>query len=350
MRAASLFLVLVTAHLLMIAGRPVPLSIWTVPAYLWQDILTAILFALIDRALPKSNIVWILYGLLVVYAAINVPIARVLSSPLTWPMMRAARGTLTDSIAYYVTPGNLLFPALVLAAGLLFPWFLKRTRFQASRRVALIAGVLILIGPVAVSRIETSGFHRNAFGALWPRLVAHTPGNGPGALRVSPFASERSADKLNKYRGAAVGHNVLLIALESTGAQYLKLYGAEEDPMPNLTQLASHSLTFDPAYTVYPESIKGLFSVLCSKYPAMDTPAETYVSVQTPCIAQALADAGYRTGLFHAGRFGYLGMEAVIRNRGFETLEDAGQIGGNVDSSFGVDEPACRRANASMDR
>src|SRR6185436_14255927 len=102
------------------------------------------------------------------------------------------------------------------------------TRFQASRRVALIAGVLILIGPVAVSRIETSGFHRNAFGALWPRLVVHTPGNGPGTLRVSPFASEKSADKLDKYRGAAVGHNVLLIALESTAAQYLKLYGAEE--------------------------------------------------------------------------------------------------------------------------
>jgi len=36
----------------------------------------------------------------------------------------------------------------------------------------------------------------------------------------------------------------------------------------------------------------------------------------------------------------YLGMEAVIRNRGFETLEDAGAIGGNVNSSFGVDEPA----------
>jgi arylsulfatase A-like enzyme len=36
----------------------------------------------------------------------------------------------------------------------------------------------------------------------------------------------------------------------------------------------------------------------------------------------------------------YLGMEAVIQNRGFGTLEDAGAIGGNVNSSFGVDEPA----------
>jgi arylsulfatase A-like enzyme len=33
-------------------------------------------------------------------------------------------------------------------------------------------------------------------------------------------------------------------------------------------------------------------------------------------------------------------MEAVIRHRGYEVLEDAGAIGGNVNSSFGVDEPA----------
>jgi arylsulfatase A-like enzyme len=53
-----------------------------------------------------------------------------------------------------------------------------------------------------------------------------------------------------------------------------------------------------------------------------------------------LAEAGYRTALFHSGRFGYLGMESIIRHRGYQTLEDAGDIGGNHNSSFGVDEPA----------
>ncbi len=33
-------------------------------------------------------------------------------------------------------------------------------------------------------------------------------------------------------------------------------------------------------------------------------------------------------------------MEAIIQNRGYATLEDAGDIGGNHRSSFGVDEPA----------
>src|SRR5437016_14306082 len=41
-----------------------------------------------------------------------------------------------------------------------------------------------------------------------------------------------------------------------------------------------------------------------------------------------------------SGRFRYLGMEAIINGRGYQTLEDAGDIGGNHKSSFGVDEPA----------
>jgi phosphoglycerol transferase MdoB-like AlkP superfamily enzyme len=56
-----------------------------------------------------------------------------------------------------------------------------------------------------------------------------------------------------------------------------------------------------------------------------------------------LKEAGYKTALFHSGRFMYLGMEAVVQNRGYEVLEDAGAIGGNLESSFGVDEPSTVR-------
>jgi arylsulfatase A-like enzyme len=110
--------------------------------------------------------------------------------------------------------------------------------------------------------------------------------------------------------------------------------------MPNLTRLAANAIVFERAYAVYPESVKGLFTALCSRYIGFQTPAESYGEFRCSSIAQHLASAGYRSALFHSGRFMYLGMEAVIRNRGFTTLEDAGTIGGNVNSSFGVDEPA----------
>jgi phosphoglycerol transferase MdoB-like AlkP superfamily enzyme len=171
-----------------------------------------------------------------------------------------------------------------------------------------------------------------------PRLHGVTP-SVPDDWRVS-VAAAKDLDDLSSLHGAMVGRNVVFISLESTGARYLRCYGATEDPTPNLTRLAETSLVFEHAYAVTPESIKGLFCVLCSRYAAFDTRGEDYATVRTPSIAQRLVDAGYRAALFHSGRFMYLGMNAVVQGRGFDPVEDAGAIGGNFNSSFGVDEPA----------
>src|SRR5439155_1384079 len=112
------------------------------------------------------------------------------------------------------------------------------------------------------------------------------------------------------------------------------------DVTPNGSALARDGVVFENAYSVYPESIKGLLSVLCSTYPALGTQAEIYAGAPCESLASALREHGYRTALFHSGRFGYLGMDAVVGNRGFQLLADAGDIGGRRESSFGVDEEA----------
>jgi phosphoglycerol transferase MdoB-like AlkP superfamily enzyme len=139
------------------------------------------------------------------------------------------------------------------------------------------------------------------------------------------------------------GRNVIVAILESTGARHLGAYGGVPDPTPNLTALASRSILFERAYAVYPESIKGLFATLCSRYPAFDTPPESYAWVPCASLPGTLAAAGYRTALFHSGRFAYLGMSAIVDHRGFGLLEDAGAIGGQVNSSFGVDDASTVR-------
>jgi arylsulfatase A-like enzyme len=83
--------------------------------------------------------------------------------------------------------------------------------------------------------------------------------------------------------------------------------------------------------------------VQCSLHPALDTLSETYGRDLGPALATVLRGRGYHTGLFHSGRFMYLGMDAAVRNRGYDTLEDAGAIGGDHDSSFGIDEPSAVR-------
>jgi hypothetical protein len=120
---------------------------------------------------------------------------------------------------------------------------------------------------------------RNAITALiGSRVPPVTASPEAGDWRRSPFPARYETADLSRFAGAARGFNVVLVSLESTAAQYLALYEAPNsgqlDAMPNLSALARHSVVFENAYAVYPESIKGLFSVLCSTFPAFDSRPE----------------------------------------------------------------------------
>lgn len=360
-QAACLLAVLLAAHGLALAGRDLPRAIWTPLAFIWQDVLTALLFHLACARIRRAA-AWAIYAVVVLYAALNVPVTRVLSTPLTWTMLRAAGGPLRDAVLHYATATNLVAMAIPLALSVVLPayvftqrargarsnWGFLNKRFSVfsvpSELVLTIAGAITIVGLFASSRIDTRGLDRNAFGALVataiPRVSAAA---GPDAdWRLSPFDTTRAAD-LSWLGGTMRGRNAVLVVLESTGARHLGLYGASPDPMPRLSELARESVVFERAYSVYPESIKGLFATLCSRYPAFDTAPETYAGVPCASIAATLGGAGYRTALFHSGRFEYLGMRSVIERRGFGILEDAGAIGGQVESSFGVDDASTVR-------
>jgi glucan phosphoethanolaminetransferase (alkaline phosphatase superfamily) len=349
MRAASLLLVFLAAKLAILWGHAEPFSGLALVAYAWQDAAVALVFAALDIGLEKlgatTRIAWAVYWAAAIYTAINIPVGRVVFTPLTWPMLRAARGPLADSMLEYVTAPNILLVVAMLAAAAGLPRLLARAPRQLARTALVCAMAAVLLGPVAGKRVDTRGMDRNVIAALLgsglPRAAACT---AEGDWRESRFPADGAAEDLARFAGSARGLNVVMVSLESTAAQYLPLYGGPDDGghdvMPNLSALARRALVFDNAYSVYPESVKGLFSVLCSTFPAFDSRPEEYEGVECNSVASVLADAGYRTALFHSGRFGYLGMEAIIRHRGYQTLEDAGNIGGNHNSSFGVDEPA----------
>jgi phosphoglycerol transferase MdoB-like AlkP superfamily enzyme len=339
LRGTCLLGVLLTARAAIMAGRPVPLSVWSPLAYLWQDVLIAVLFVIVDARLKRPRVGWTLYCGLVLYIALNVPVTRVLSTPLTWTMIRAARGALADAVVHYATFSNLIALATPLAAGAFLPRLLTGRRLRMSRTVAATALFIVALGPFATARIETGGLHRNAFGALAETTVTRVAARDAlDNWRSSPFEPSTVDADLTSLRGSMHGRNVVLVALESTGARHLGLYGSVADPEPNLTALARQSIVFERAYSVYPESIKGLFATLCSRYPAFDTAPEIYADLPCAALPATIKAAGYHTALFHSGRFMYLGMMSVIDRRGFDVMEDAGAIGGRVDSSFGVDD------------
>ena len=339
LRGACLLGVLLTARMAVLAGRSLPLSLWSPLAYAWQDILVAILFVAIDARLKRPRLAWTVYFGLALYVAVNVPITRVLSTPLTWTMYRAARGPLADAVLHYVTFGNLVALIIPLIAATALPALLKRHMLRLSGTALASALLVVVVGPLATSRVETAGLHRNALGALVATSIARVAAKGAvDEWRSTPFTQRASDVDLTPLRGSMRGRNVVLVALESTGARHLGLYGGTPDPAPNLTALARQSIVFERAYSVYPESIKGLFATLCSRYPAFDTPPEIYAEVPCTSLAASLHGAGYRTALVHSGRFNYLGMRSIIERRGFDVLEDAGAIGGSVASSFGIDD------------
>jgi Sulfatase len=342
-RALSLIVVLVVAKLLAIAGRDLPESIWMWPAFVWHDVAVGAAFWAIDRLLGRPGLMWAPYALIAAYAAVNVPVMRVLSSPLTVPMWRATRGPLTDSITSYVTATNLTLIAVVLGVAAATPLLIRRLPRVVRVALVVLAAVVLAAGPFAVRRVDTLGLHRNAITALVatsiPRLAARP---ASGDWRSSPL-TDRAGEDLTRYRGQIAGQNVVIVILESTAAQYLASYGARDDPTPALTALARQSIVFENAYAVYPESIKGLFALLCSRSPAFDVAAEVHANAPCDSLPRLLGAAGYRSALFHSGRFMYLGMSDVVARQGFDTLEDAGAIGGNLKSSFGVDEPSVVR-------
>ena len=349
----SLLTVLIVAKAIALAGHDVPLWWWSPIAFFWHDAAVVLGFGILSKAtaeLATRSAVAFVYAVLALYVALNVPVTRVLSTPLTWAMWRAARGPLSDSIAFYATWDNVLLTMTVVALAIGLPSIHRhgargfsrafaRLKARAPFAIAVLAA-FVALGPIAAQRVDTRGLERNAFTALiWTTMPrAHARAE---ADRWTTTGFEHTIDAdLTALGGAAAGRHIVMVSLESTAAQYLGLYGATPDVMPNLSALADDAIVFDHAYAVYPESIKGLFSVLCSSYPALDTAAESYDAAPCASIAAILGRRGYRTALFHSGRFGYLGMESMIRNRGYDRLEDAGDISGRHNSSFGVDEPS----------
>ena len=338
MKALSLLCVFIVARVVILTGFDLEWSFRTLPALLWEDAAFVLAFVIFERLVRSRHVVTGAYWLVALYVALNVPVMRLFSTPLTLPMLRATRGTLADSIGHHADLGNLLGISVVLATAVLAPMCLRRAVKDPGLRFCVAWGAVCLIGFWSSTGIPMSALQRNCILALI----------SSGREQVTPFAhgddwrktSSSELPALASWQGTAKGRNVVLILLESTGAQHLKFYGADLDPTPNLTRMAQSGIVFDHAYAAYPESIKGLFSILSSRYPAIETATENYRHIGKPSLAHALRREEYRTALFHSGRFMYLGMEDIIHERGYEQLLDAGAIGGRRESSFGVEEPA----------
>ena len=280
MRGLALFSAFVAARLVVVWGRPLEWTPLNLLACVGQDAAVAAAVAAADwlgsRFRFGKAVGITVFWAVVLYTAVNAVVARALSTPLTWPMLRAAGGPISDSIWFYANAraaGTFLFVGGAAALGL---WAWRRP--PEIVRVVAVTGlaVVAVAGTLAERRVDTHGLHRNAVVTLAASaLPAVRARAAERDWRHSTFANP-ARSSLEALRGAAAGMNVVLVGLESTGAQYLRTYGAAENVMPTLEALAQSAVVFDNAYAVAPDSIRSLFSVICSRYPAFDTAPEVY--------------------------------------------------------------------------
>lgn len=358
-RACCLVAVAAAAKLVLVSLRAAdgalvgPVSPFAPALLLYQEVWAALAVLVVDaglaaggRALRRpvlaDRLGWGLYTAVAMYVAGNVPISRQFSTPLTYAFLEAAGGALRDSIAAYATTSNVLGSVAVLAVAAIGPRWIRGVRWRLWAAVMVIVAVL---GPIGARRSETLGLHRGALFTLASTTWARWFAAADASVAATELPAEGPALDLSHLRGAARGYNVIWVILESTGARHLPAYGATIDATPHASRLAGRGLVFERVYTSHPESIKSLSAVFCSQPPAVHTAAADYTAERLACapLAGALKSAGYRTGLFHSGRFRYLGMAGMVADRGFDELADAADIGGPFAVSFGTDDLSTAR-------
>ena len=116
--------------------------------------------------------------------------------------------------------------------------------------------------------------------------------------------------------------NILLIVLESAGAKYFDLYGAQHAVTPNLNRYFEHSILFENIYAHAPATNKSMVSMLCSVYPwiSHQTLTQEKPDFVQPSLSGELRKAGFRTSFFTSSNLDFQQAKEFLANRSFDEV------------------------------
>jgi phosphoglycerol transferase MdoB-like AlkP superfamily enzyme len=117
--------------------------------------------------------------------------------------------------------------------------------------------------------------------------------------------------------------NVVLIMVESLGADFLGTYGNRDHLTPRLDQLADNALRFDRFYATGTRTVRGLEAVTLSIPP---TPGQSIVKRIGResgfwSLGHVLDDQGYASAFIYGGRGYFDNMNAFFSGNGYEVVD-----------------------------
>jgi arylsulfatase A-like enzyme len=137
--------------------------------------------------------------------------------------------------------------------------------------------------------------------------------------------------------------NVIMLSMESTGTKSMVRTGAET--MPFFQELKRDGLSFTEFYTPVPFSIKAIFAYHSGHYPVASMAAITATRPRVPvkALPEYFREHGYRTALFHGGKFSFTNKLNFLADRGYDVLYDAESIPNRAEHEkvwWGIDDKA----------
>lgn len=116
--------------------------------------------------------------------------------------------------------------------------------------------------------------------------------------------------------------NVIVVACESFGAEFSRLYGSERDLTPNFDRFAQQGLWFSQAYATGTRTVRGLEAITAS-FPPIPTvsilrrPGSEHISNW----GSVMRDLGYSASFLYGGYGHFDNMSHFFGENGFEVLD-----------------------------
>lgn len=200
------------------------------------------------------------------------------------------------------------------------PWVDK-----ALRAVLIAAVATACLGWLLSPSLPLRPLRRNVLSALTYDLARDLSGQTEdrGTQEEARQMLGQMGPRRLEDTGQGPARNVVLIALESTGAIYTSLYSDEYDTTPFLKQLRKRGALVERGYTVVPHTSKALVSMHCGVYPKLSpTVVEAGTrGIPTRCMANLLRDHGFATGFIQPAEESYERRADLVREMGFDDFQ-----------------------------